>query len=292
MEICEFCGGNRPGGVIRCLTCLKCAGCGQNRGEGNGCEVCEFTEGDSWEDAAKEFENDGEIDLDNDGDLIDTEDQWKTKKQRRTKQKSLGPMPVDVPITVLPAKKSKGKKSVSAVQTIKILPLSRGRSRGMSPGLRSGDSMKGQKVPLQSASRYASFFQWASSIGNITQNFSNPVNYMKGRSIHGGYDIAKLPAGKPITAYRAGVVVSIEGSADSTVGWGLNVVLQDENGNRHRYAHLSSVGGLQVGDYVKEGQVFCFMGRSGNVYGPTGVHLHYEVKTPSGALIDPATNDL
>lgn len=126
-------------------------------------------------------------------------------------------------------------------------------------------------------------------LGVITQSFNTPVNYIPGRHIHGGYDIAN-PAAPQIRPFVAGTVSEINGSRNDRTGWGLSVVMIDGQGNRHRYAHLDRLESwVTPGASVSLGQVFAVMGTSGH---SSGVHLHYEVTTPTGQLIDPATNEI
>ncbi len=73
----------------------------------------------------------------------------------------------------------------------------------------------------------------------------------------------------------------IYASADGTVsqsgwnsgGYGLQIVLDHENGFRTRYAHASKLF-VKAGDEVKRGQVIGYVGTTGR---STGTHLHYEV---------------
>lgn len=127
-----------------------------------------------------------------------------------------------------------------------------------------------------------SFIQWALDHGSITQRPSTPATYIKGRTVHGGWDIARLPEGTPIHAFRGGTVVDLTYAPNG--GWGNSVVLQDSRGNRHRYAHFKTQI-MSMGQYAHKGEVIGLMGRTGKVFGRTGIHLHYEVKTPTGKLL-------
>lgn len=126
-----------------------------------------------------------------------------------------------------------------------------------------------------------SFMQWATDHGTITQRPTTPAGYIKGRTVHGGWDIARLPEGTPIHAFRAGTVTEITRPPS---GWGNSVVMRDSSGNLHRYAHFKTQI-MSVGQYVSKGEVVGLMGRTGTVFGKTGIHLHYEVKTPTGKLL-------
>lgn len=126
-----------------------------------------------------------------------------------------------------------------------------------------------------------SFQQWAADHGTITQRPDHPATYIAGRKMHGGWDIAKLPEGEPIHAFRAGTVVEV---TTPPSGWGNSVVVRDRFANLHRYAHFREQI-MQKGQPVAKGQVVGNMGRTGNVFGKTGVHVHYEVKNPKGQLL-------
>lgn len=126
------------------------------------------------------------------------------------------------------------------------------------------------------------FDTYVSSLGTITQTPDTPTNYIKGRSTHGGYDIAGKK-GSNIPAFVAGTVVE---TGRGNTGWGNYVIIEDAQGNKHRYAHLQDIG-ANKGDIITAGGSVGTMGNSGNVFGETGMHLHYEVKDSKGNLIDP-----
>jgi murein DD-endopeptidase MepM/ murein hydrolase activator NlpD len=131
------------------------------------------------------------------------------------------------------------------------------------------------------------FRAWAEQLGTITQGFDTPVSYMVGRTIHGGYDIANK-LNTAISAYIGGTVTTVEGDSGSTTEWGLSVIITDANGYQHRYAHLNSLEPwVAKGSKIASGQVFAYMGHSGNVFGTTGIHLHFEIKDANGTLFDP-----
>lgn len=102
--------------------------------------------------------------------------------------------------------------------------------------------------------------------GKITQGF---------HSGHYAHDIANR--GSPqIWAAGAGKVVLVE-----TGGWGggygNHVIVDHGDGVQTLYAHMSSVY-VKQGQILDQGQVLGRMGNSGRVYGPTGIHLHFEVR--------------
>lgn len=134
------------------------------------------------------------------------------------------------------------------------------------------------------------FHSWQQSIGVITQTPDTPTTYIKGRTVHGGFDIANV-IGTPITALSGGTVESVSGSNTDKTGWGLNIIIRDAFGWSHRYAHLNAVH-VNIRSMVEPGDLIGEMGHSGFVMGKTGVHLHYEVKDAIGNLLDPSNNYL
>lgn len=79
----------------------------------------------------------------------------------------------------------------------------------------------------------------------------------------------------PIYASAAGSVIK---SADGwNYGYGKYVVVDHGNGVETLYGHMNQRK-VRVGDTVKTGQLVGLMGNTGNVFGPTGIHLHFEVR--------------
>lgn len=110
-----------------------------------------------------------------------------------------------------------------------------------------------------------------------TSNFRAP-----NRNNHEGIDLA-APIGTPVYATHDGTVTR----ADSSRSYGLVVYIQGDDGVETRYAHLSQIM-VARGARVVRGQVIGLTGNSGRVMGPTGAHLHYEVRR-NGQPVDPAT---
>lgn len=90
---------------------------------------------------------------------------------------------------------------------------------------------------------------------------------------HFGIDLQHR-GGSPIFAAEAGTVVRAEH------GWngGYGNVIEIDHGNGHLtlYAHNKTLY-VKKGDKVIRGQPIAFMGNTGRVHGPTGIHLHFEV---------------
>lgn len=108
--------------------------------------------------------------------------------------------------------------------------------------------------------------------GKLTQGFH------KG---HYAYDIGDRSQ-PPVWASGGGKVIKVVNNCDRVSygcggGYGNNVVIDHGNGLKTLYAHLEYTS-VNVGDQVAQGTVLGKMGRSGNVRGATGIHLHFEVQ--------------
>jgi len=88
-------------------------------------------------------------------------------------------------------------------------------------------------------------------------------------SFHPGLDIAD-PAGTPIAASKAGVVVF----AGSNGGYGLFVIIDHGGGFATAYAHQSRLG-VSQGQQVSQGQTIGYVGSTGF---STGNHVHFEIR--------------
>lgn len=101
--------------------------------------------------------------------------------------------------------------------------------------------------------------------GKITQGYK-PGHY--------AIDIADVSK-PPIFAATSGTVIKASRGTWGG-GYGNHIIIDHGNGLKTLYAHMEylSVG---VGDTVSQGQVIGKMGRTGNVRGRTGIHLHFEV---------------
>ncbi len=96
---------------------------------------------------------------------------------------------------------------------------------------------------------------------------------------HHGTDL-DLDTGDPIYAVFDGIIrVKKYGR-----GFGNHIVIRHNNGLETVYGHLSATD-VEVGDYVKAGQM---IGKGGSTGRSTGPHLHFEMRY-EGNSIDPAT---
>ncbi len=101
--------------------------------------------------------------------------------------------------------------------------------------------------------------------GKITQGY---------RGGHYALDIAdrSMP---PVWSAASGTVVKAS-SGTWGGGYGNHVIVDHGNGVKSLYAHMDSLN-VTVGQFVNQGDVVGIMGRTGRVYGITGIHLHWEV---------------
>jgi murein DD-endopeptidase MepM/ murein hydrolase activator NlpD len=97
---------------------------------------------------------------------------------------------------------------------------------------------------------------------------------------HMALDIAGS-VGSSVTAAHGGTVSTVDvGTYDG--GYGTNIWVDDGDGIKTHYAHLSEVS-VSVGQRVGAGQT---IGLRGNTGRSTGPHLHFEVQV-NGVLVNP-----
>jgi len=85
-------------------------------------------------------------------------------------------------------------------------------------------------------------------------------------------DIANI-CGTPIFASAEGLVIAAD-SVGWNNGYGSFVTIEHPIGTKTKYAHLERVG-VEVGNYIKQGDVIGDMGQTGDA---TGCHLHFEIE--------------
>lgn len=91
---------------------------------------------------------------------------------------------------------------------------------------------------------------------------------------HFGIDLQHR-GGSPIFAAEAGVVSRADYGWNG--GYGNVIEIDHGNGLVTLYAHNKELY-VKAGDVVNRGQAIAFMGNTGRVHGPTGIHLHFEVQ--------------
>ena len=84
------------------------------------------------------------------------------------------------------------------------------------------------------------------------------------------------PTGTPVVAVKSGSVWYQSGGAGGNMAY-----VNAADGNTYFYAHFSSFAGSDRS--VSQGEVIGYVGMTGDATAP---HLHFEIRTPYGA-IDP-----
>lgn len=114
------------------------------------------------------------------------------------------------------------------------------------------------------------------SLPDIGTYFTQPTLGFNWGRLHkyNAVDIANA-CGTRIVASAEGLVVDAS-SGGWNSGYGHYVLIEHPNDTKTRYAHLGDVL-VKIGDYAKQGQEIGEMGNTGNVHGPTGCHLHFEI---------------
>ena len=102
-----------------------------------------------------------------------------------------------------------------------------------------------------------------------------------GSTNHKGTDIGRVGYTSPIYAAKAGTVIVSQRSSS----YGNYVVISHGSGNTTLYGHMSSRK-VEVGQYVKQGDVIGITGSTGNSTGP---HLHFEI-TENGVRVNPLSD--
>lgn len=103
-------------------------------------------------------------------------------------------------------------------------------------------------------------------------------------SWHGGVDL--VSSDKHVRAVRGGSVLQsrmVTDHSDRTWEWGNYVAIAGDDGMLIYYCHLEARA-IEAGRRVEAGQVIGIEGATGRA---TGVHLHFEVRTPGGVQRDP-----
>lgn len=114
------------------------------------------------------------------------------------------------------------------------------------------------------------------SLNSLGFKLRRPTQGVLTQGYHKGHfaiDIANS-LNTPIYAAASGTV--IKSNNGWNYGYGNYIVIDHGNGVQTLYAH-NHIRKVEVGDKVKTGQLISLMGNTGNVRGPTGIHLHFEV---------------
>lgn len=128
-------------------------------------------------------------------------------------------------------------------------------------------------IPYSSGS-----YSGPSSAKDVSGYFIRPLaKCTKTQGIH-GYNAVDLaaPIGTPIMAAATGEVIVVK-TGGWNGGYGNYIVIKHSNGTQTLYSH-NSINYVSVGDFVKQGDVIGTVGHTGRVVGPTGNHLHFEIR--------------
>ncbi|MCS7200900.1 MAG: peptidoglycan DD-metalloendopeptidase family protein [Patescibacteria group bacterium] len=115
------------------------------------------------------------------------------------------------------------------------------------------------------------------------EGFSVPVSGINWGIRHGqnGSDIA-ANCGEPVYASKEGKVIeSLDGWNG---GYGNYIIIDHGRGIYTLYGHLS-LRVVEIGDEVEKGELIGYVGNTGYTEGPTGCHLHFEVRGKINPLL-------
>ena len=138
----------------------------------------------------------------------------------------------------------------------------------------------GVSLVIPGAVRLSTAYQ-NGNLSNLGGYFADPALGFNWGQLHpyNAVDIANT-CGTKVQAAAEGLVIPDERYGDGISGWnsgyGQFVLIEHPNGTQTRYAHLDKVL-VSIGNYVNQGEDIGTMGNTGNVHGPTGCHLHFEV---------------
>lgn len=120
----------------------------------------------------------------------------------------------------------------------------------------------------------ASYSGQASAVGRLMWPAPGARLTQGYRGRHAAIDIGNRSKG-PIVASAPGKV--IKAASGWNGGYGNVVIIDHGNGMQTLYGHNEKLY-VTTGQYVDQGQTIAWMGNSGRVYGPTGIHVHFEVR--------------
>lgn len=94
-------------------------------------------------------------------------------------------------------------------------------------------------------------------------------------------DIANS-CGTPVYAAAEGLIIE-NASNGWNSGYGAYIKIEHPGGAKTVYAHLGKTT-VSEGKYVGQGELIGNIGNTGNTHGPTGCHLHFEVRGAKNPL--------
>lgn len=200
---------------------------------------------------------------------------WANKNLKKTSSLRVGQELVILPVSgilheIQPGETLDSIANLYSADSRKIIAL----NRGLFPdqlGMGSAIIIPGAK-PAAGYS-YASIY----NLPDLAGYFAIPTTGWNWGRLHNfnAVDIANA-CGTPIYASAEGLVT--EAVADGwNGGYGSYIVIEHPNGTYSKYAHTMK-NTVSAGDYILKGDVIGYIGNSGNTHGPTGCHLHFEIK--------------
>ncbi len=158
-------------------------------------------------------------------------------------------------------------------------------TRGNKEKILSGVLPVGEQILIPGAKVQSTNYAVDSSLPNLAGYFAPPTTGWNWGQVHenNAVDIANA-CGTSIFAAAEGLVEKVGSIGLWNGGLGGYVQIEHPNGTETLYAHLSTIV-VSVGDYVGQKKEIGIMGNTGNVHGPTGCHLHYEVHGARNPLV-------
>ncbi|MDP2704598.1 MAG: M23 family metallopeptidase [bacterium] len=135
----------------------------------------------------------------------------------------------------------------------------------------------GEKMILPNAKPIV-YSDSAKNLPDMRSYFTLPAKGWNWGALHydNAVDIAD-ECGSPVYAAAEGLVKEESEEGYWNEGYGNYVVIGHPNGTETKYAHTEK-NLARVGDYVAQGNQIATIGNTGKTDGPTGCHLHFEVK--------------
>ncbi|MDP2696213.1 MAG: M23 family metallopeptidase [bacterium] len=149
----------------------------------------------------------------------------------------------------------------------------------VNPTIANGNLVTGTKIIIPGGRPNREYLSSLSdnTLVNLDGYFISPaVGWNWGRlHNYNAVDIANA-CGTPIYAAAEGLIVD-ESSYGWNSGYGHYIDIEHPNSVVTRYSHTQR-NVVSVGDYVLQGDLIAYIGSTGNTHGPTGCHLHFEVR--------------
>lgn len=132
-------------------------------------------------------------------------------------------------------------------------------------------------IPDAKPKKFFASLSGTQNLPDLSGYFSIPAKGWNWGRLHptNAVDIANA-CGTPIYAAAEGLVID-EKSTGWNGGYGHYLDIEHPIGATTRYSHTQR-NVVAVGDYVLKGDLVAYIGNTGNVHGPTGCHLHFEVR--------------